>query len=508
MRDHRNERRRGVRRRHAGALAVALAITAIAGIGLTSAEAGAGDRPRQKGPTTTPTWATTTTTPTTSTQAPTTTAPATSTTQAPQPALRRAALRITLETTSDWAQLDLPGVSAGHLVVTSAGHSEVQPLAGGVVIRGSAGVQRSVTVDVVTEVPSGLDAGWVTLAQGWLGTTSATLHNRTTALREVLTMSTREGTTATRQVTTDDLMGSTQLQWARADGQRRVLAFAYPWFGESAATDPKLSMHPSEPWRSWDPDDAVRAAQRARQNGIDGFVMSWEGSAQNGLALYQTLAAAEQTDGTATVLLEAVRAGSAAVAEQWITEALEQAGSPAFLQLDGVPVIFVFGGGQLTTVEWQGILQRLAAAGTPVRLVGDTWDGLDGHMTGFYRYNALLETEQDPMTSDELTDWNRGVSRTLRASATLGSGTPDLVVATVQPGWDDRPLRGGDRLAIPWNGVATYDATWSAAIAGEPDWVVITSWNEWFEGTGIAPSLEQGSAALAATGAWAQQLRG
>ena len=419
--------------------------------------------------------------------------------------LRRAALRIIVRTTSDWVQVDLPGVSAGHVVVTSSGASEVQPTGRGVVVRGQAGVLRSVAVDVVTEVPPTIQQAWIVLKQGGAGSASAAIQNRTAAPYAVASLATRAGSTSTKTVSISDLMGPTQLEWARADDERRVLAFTYPWFDESAATDPLLSARPIELLRSWSGADAQRAAQLARQNGIDGFVMSWAGGREHGLALYHALTAAAETGGTATILLETVEAGSAAVAEQWIREALRQSSSPAFQRLDGVPVVFVFDAGVLPKAEWRGISDRLAASGTPVRLIGDIWDGQGGAITGMYRYNALLQTETDLMTPSELTDWNRGISRALRARATLGHGDPGVVVATAQPGWDDRPLRGEDRLRVERNGVKTYDATWQAALAGEADWVVITSWNEWYEGTGIAPSAEHGDDALVATGPWAQR---
>ncbi len=500
------------------ALGVLLTATALTGAAVTNDAAAT---PLRKSAATTSTRRTTTTTAqpsttttallTTTTSAPPTTTTTTTTvppTTVVAGALRRAALRITIDTTSDWAQVDLPGVSAGHLVVSNPGASEVVPLGSGVVVRGLAGVRRSVVVDMITEVPVSLDTGWVSLQQGGAGATSATVDNRTATPYRVLSIDARGGSTATVAVSASTLVGPTQMEWRRADTTRRVLAFAYPWFDESAHDDARLSVHPAEPWRSWDPDDALRSARVARQNGIDGFVMSWSGAAKNGLALYQTLAAAEQTSGTATILLETVEAGSPAVAEQWLAEALQQATSPAFLRLAGVPVVFVFDGGRLTSAEWLVISQHLAAAGTPVRLVGDTWDGQGGVNAGTYRYNALLQASTDPMTGAELTDWNQGVSRALRARATLGSGDPGLVVATVQPGWDDHLIRGADRLVVGRGGTATYDSTWSAALAGEADWVVITSWNEWFEGTGIAPSVEYSSTALSATAAWAQRFRG
>ena len=40
-----------------------------------------------------------------------------------------------------------------------------------------------------------------------------------------------------------------------------------------------------------------------------------------------------------------------------------------------------------------------------------------------------------------------------------------------------------------WNG-ETYRVLWQEAIAAGPDWVLITSWNEWHEGTEIEPSVE------------------
>lgn len=423
--------------------------------------------------------------------------------------LRRAALRLTVATTSDWVQVDLPGVSAGHVVVANPQGRQVQPTSRGVVVRGAVRTYGTVTVDVVTEVARTLDQTAIKVSQGGAGTTTTTVGEITGEPRTVAVLGTDWATTTrSLAVTADDLMGQEQLEWVRADDERRVLAFTYPWFGDGATTDAQLSVHPVDPWNSDQGAEALRITQDARAHGIDGFVMSFSGGARHGLPLYHTLRAAEQTGGTASVLIETAEAGSVEVVEQWIAEALKQAGSPAFQRLDGVPVVFAFASGSVTPADWQGISDRLEAAGTPVRIVADTWHGQDGAVDGQYRYNALLQSPTDEMTEAELTGWNQAVSRGLRARATLGAGRPGLVVATVQPGWDDRPLRGADRLVVPWDGTSTYDRTWRAALAGEADWVVVTSWNEWFEGTGIAPSVEHGDAALTATAAWAARFAG
>jgi hypothetical protein len=54
---------------------------------------------------------------------------------------------------------------------------------------------------------------------------------------------------------------------------------------------------------------------------------------------------------------------------------------------------------------------------------------------------------------------------------------------------------------------STYDATWEAALAVSPPWVVVASWNEWHEGSEIEPSHEHGRRYLEATRRWASRFR-
>ena len=66
------------------------------------------------------------------------------------------------------------------------------------------------------------------------------------------------------------------------------------------------------------------------------------------------------------------------------------------------------------------------------------------------------------------------------------------------PGYNDTKIRTPG-LAIPRHDGATYAAGWDAATAAGADWALITSWNEWHEGTEIEASEELGDRALAAT---------
>jgi glycoprotein endo-alpha-1,2-mannosidase len=62
---------------------------------------------------------------------------------------------------------------------------------------------------------------------------------------------------------------------------------------------------------------------------------------------------------------------------------------------------------------------------------------------------------------------------------------------SVGPGYDAQ--RGsGDPHTKPRRNGATYDSMWKAAIAAKPDFVTITSFNEWHEGTQIEPAAPAG----------------
>jgi hypothetical protein len=46
---------------------------------------------------------------------------------------------------------------------------------------------------------------------------------------------------------------------------------------------------------------------------------------------------------------------------------------------------------------------------------------------------------------------------------------------------------------------------WEQAIAANPDWILVTSWNEWHEGSEIEPSLELGDRELKTTKQFARK---
>lgn len=53
----------------------------------------------------------------------------------------------------------------------------------------------------------------------------------------------------------------------------------------------------------------------------------------------------------------------------------------------------------------------------------------------------------------------------------------------------------------------TYDWTWETALKNRPDYILITSWNEFFEGTAIEPSKENGDKYLSSTKKWSDNFK-
>ena len=71
-------------------------------------------------------------------------------------------------------------------------------------------------------------------------------------------------------------------------------------------------------------------------------------------------------------------------------------------------------------------------------------------------------------------------------------GTSKPLIATVMPGYDDSRIRSGHVVRDRAHG-AYYRRAWQTAIAWHAQAVIITSFNEWFEGTQIEPSQSYGA---------------
>jgi hypothetical protein len=113
------------------------------------------------------------------------------------------------------------------------------------------------------------------------------------------------------------------------------------------------------------------------------------------------------------------------------------------------------------------------------------------------------------LTGAALADANEAESLRVRTYNLLRQGDRRrLWVASVTPGFDDRRVIGRQppHVVDRSNG-SVYDEQWRTAIDTGADWVIVTTWNEWFENTQIEPGERYGTAYLERTRTWADAFR-
>lgn len=98
------------------------------------------------------------------------------------------------------------------------------------------------------------------------------------------------------------------------------------------------------------------------------------------------------------------------------------------------------------------------------------------------------------------------VTVTFCTVAQLAKSHGKISCVTIIPGYDDTKIRKPGLKAERQDG-KTYQVLWDEAIRADPDWVLITSWNEWHEGSEIEPSWEDGDRYLQLTKPAAERFR-
>jgi hypothetical protein len=293
---------------------------------------------------------------------------------------------------------------------------------------------------------------------------------------------------------------------AQAQAPRRVLAFYYAWYDEQTWTPDKVPDMPIAPYRSADRATIERHVREAREAGIDALVLSWLGPGNPTEDNLVTLLDVAQAQGLrATVDVEctspfmpdwaALSAGMAHLAR-------DHARHPAFLGADGGrPVVFFWRQQRYSLGQWA----RLRAQVDPERTM--TWiaEGDDPAwlevFDGLHFYSITWPVNTNP-------EYNASKMRARVDAYNAAHGTHRVWVATAMPGWDDTHVAERTQTYAWPRSPAYYERTWRAAIASAPEMVIITSYNEWREGTMIEPSVSYGRAYLDLTARLAQIYKG
>jgi len=290
--------------------------------------------------------------------------------------------------------------------------------------------------------------------------------------------------------------------------ERLVLAFYYTWFDENSWGADKVPDLPQQLYASRDRGVMGRHIDQAKGAGIDAFVVSWYGPKTEN----------NQTETNLRVLLDEAAArgfriavdfevtspffgGTGDVQAALATLLATHAQHPAYLRSEGKPVIFFWRQQRFDIGTWAAIRNAVDPGRSSVWIE----EGVDVSPLSVFDGHHLYSVTWNPQ-SDMSNTARKFAQRTRAAGAKLG--VPKIYVATVMPGYDDRKTGRGNAFAVGREDGAYYARSWQAAIDSAPDWIVITSFNEWPEGTYIEPSQAYGTKYLDLTAQWSAAFRG
>ncbi len=269
-----------------------------------------------------------------------------------------------------------------------------------------------------------------------------------------------------------------------------VIAFYYAWFDETTWTSGKPADLPLTPYRSADPALIEHHVVQAKGAGITAFVQSWYGpqvennqTEPNFATLLDTAARHGFQAAVDFEVLSPFFGDLGAVQNGLTTLLATHIHHPAYLRYQGKPVIFFWRQQAFSISQWA----NMRAALDPNRTTYWIAEGTDLSFQEVFDGHHLYSIAWSGNVQAELNKWP---PRIQQVEDRLG--VDKLWVATVMPGYDDLRLGRGDSFSRDRQGGAFYRQTWNAAISSQPDMIVITSFNEWLEGTHIEPSQAYG----------------
>ena len=300
---------------------------------------------------------------------------------------------------------------------------------------------------------------------------------------------------------------------AGTNTQKPVLAFYYMWYNSSSWSSSTMSDLPVTRYNSNDDATIDRQLQEATAAGITGFISSWWGPGdptdQNFTKLLAHSTALENTSHihfASSIYFESdapALQGTAKIVSGLRYLMAHDANDPHFFHWQGKPVFFFWNplGNGRTLAQWASIRSQVdpnnttiwSAEGTNMSLL-TVFDGIHLFSGAYWgiQHNDMNQVDQG--FRSQIDAYNQAHK------------TQKIWAAGVVPGFNDTKVPGRtNTVVVARNNGSTYRSSWTGAISSNPDWITITSFNEWFEGSMIEPSVTYADLYLNITQQYAQQ---
>ncbi len=298
--------------------------------------------------------------------------------------------------------------------------------------------------------------------------------------------------------------------------QKPVLAFYYMWYNTSSWSLSTMSDLPVTPYASSDDATIDRQLQEATAAGITGFISSWWGPGdptdQNFTKLLAHSATLENT--THIHFASSIYFESDAPALQGTAKTVSglrylmahYANDPHFFHWQGKPVFFFWDplGNGRTLAQWAAIRQQVDPNHTTI------WsaEGVNMNLLTVFDGIHLFSGAYWGIQHNDMNQVDQGFRSQINAYNQVHK-TQKIWAAGVVPGFNDTKVPGRtNHVVVARNNGATYRSSWTGAISSSPDWITITSFNEWFEGSMIEPSQTYNDLYMNITQQYITQWRG
>gem|GEM_PF-4327082 len=433
-------------------------------------------------------------------------------------------LRVVMTTSSDFSHLITPtGTSVVNSKIQLVSGSAQLYIQNNCICTAGNIIGHNVTsqFDVLLTTDGVSDGQW-RVEKGWGNSSHVDIYNMNDNNNPRLISS--QDISPTAQVKTFTISGADESRGGPLSsgdlGPKRVLGIYIPWWAERNhwLTDSQLTDLPTTLYGTAHSEDVVGEVDSAIASGLDGFLCSWQGKDHpSDLGFQALLQAAHSKPGFTAAAYVETRVANAAhrddclpsqqcqqdptYIKNWITDIVQDYGSdPSYQKIekkmaDGqtkvVPVIYIYWAGyasmdrnqngNLSLDQWNQIIADLHAQGVDAFYVAETVDVsylsvFDGiHTYAAFDGSAVGAHSIQTKTYSMITDPN---------------AERKLWMATVMPGYDysSTPERYTDRA-----GGDFYSNSWDTALDSSPDWVMVSTWNQFRENTEVESSRTYGS---------------